>query len=312
MESKLILTDLRNYPKIQEKLDCNAFTFLPVSNKTIRNFDNDERVFAVVGSRALVRSLESIALPSCKLVQLESTGYDDINIEYFSNNGIALCNASGIYNNCLAEYVVYAMLSHAKRFHKSMKWNFERPLRNYHYMSEVAGKTVGIMGTGSIGTSVAKRLTGFNVKIIGYARKSNNVNHFDEIYHQDTFFDFLSKCDYLVNILPHTPYTKELLNIDAFNHLKKDVVFINIGRESVYNKKALLDFFKNNREATAVLDIFEYPIIRWLNPLRWCPNIKIYPRIAAISKESENSGYKLFSDNIMRAYNDDVLINRIN
>ena len=195
MESKLILTDIHNYTKMSEKTDRYGFKFLQVCNMNIRKFHNDKRVFAVVGSRALVRSIESIVLPSCKLVQLESTGHDDINIAFFSNNGIALCNASGIYNNCLAEYVVYAMLSHAKRFHKSMKWNFERPLRNYHYMSEVAGKTVGIMGTGSIGSSVAKRLTGFNIRIIGYAQKSNNVDNFDEIYHQDTFYDFLSKCD---------------------------------------------------------------------------------------------------------------------
>ena len=155
---KIVLTDNSNYCPSQLP---DGYSLIQVSARTIKEYDSNADVEFVLCSRGLARDLWKINLPSCKLVQLFSVGYDDVDIVKYKEKGIPLCNAAGIYDNVLAEYVVYAMLLYAKRFHRSLRNRWYRPFRNYHYMTEIAGKTVGIMGCGRIGTAVVKHLLGF-------------------------------------------------------------------------------------------------------------------------------------------------------
>lgn len=294
----IVLTDIKHWQQLQKAIGCE-YSVEYIKAKNIAKHKGDANIAAVVGSRALVKAMESIELPSCKLVQLESAGFDNIDIESFKKRNIVVCNAKGIYNNSLAEYVLFTMLLYAKRFHHSIKMRSERPLRNYHYMTELAGKTVGIMGVGSIGTTIAKRLSGFDMNIIGFSRKSSSVENVSNIYHIDGFQTFLSKCDFLINILPQNNHTIGLLDAKAFASMKNNVVFINIGRESIYVKNDLIQFMRSNKNATAILDIYELPIIRWLNPLRWLANVKVFPRIAAISQESGIALVSLATKNLL-------------
>lgn len=302
VESRKYYNDIRK--RLSAVVDCQL-----VSKKTLMSYENNADVIAVACSRTLARQLQSINLPNCKLIQLESVGFDNVDLSIFKNKGICVCNAKSIYDNCLAEYVVFAMLLYAKRFHRSIKnWIF-RPFRNYRYMTEIAGKTVGVMGVGQIGGEVAKRLSMFGVNIIGYANNTKEKEYFSEIYHKAKFAQFLSSCDFLINVLPHDDSTIGLLNKNTLHYLKPTVAFINIGRESIYVKKDLVTFFKANRDAVAILDIFEV-IPRFLtNPLRRLSNVLIMPRVSAISRESDFEIINLICANINSLLNNKELQN---
>ena len=236
-------------------------------------------------------------MPNCKFIQLFSTGYDDIDPIQFRKKGIDLSNAKSIYDETLAEYVLLVMLKYAKRYHKSMKNGMFRPLRNYHYITELEGKTVGIMGVGQIGSKVARLLSGFNMRIVGFANKTKEKALFDKVYHQDTIHDFLGECDFVINTLPHSEQTIGLLDEERFSMMKDTVVFINIGRESIYKKKDMLYFFNTHRDATAILDIFEL-IPNPFSKLHRLSNIYITPRVAAISQESDDRLKELILKNL--------------
>ena len=298
---KIVLTDsLKACPVEEAKQLLEGVLFVQIKPRKLETYADNGDVYAIVGSRALVRKAADVSLPNCKFIQLFSTGYDDIVPSLFREKGIDLANAKSIYDETLAEYVLLMMLKYAKRYHKSIKNGMIRPLRNYHYITELEGKSVGIMGVGQIGSKVAKLLSGFNVHILGYANKTKEKSLFDKVYHQDTICDFLCECDFVINTLPHSEQTMGLLDAERFSMMKDTVVFINIGRESIYNNKDLIRFFDSHPDATAILDIFEL-IPNPFSKLHRLSNIYITPRIAAISKESDDR-LKLLILNNLKAY----------
>lgn len=299
---KIVLTD--NMKVCPDNFHINEIKFVKVTPCKILSFPSREEVFAIVGGRSLIGkcALEiSKTFPNCKFVQLLSTGYDDIDLSGFKEQSIIVSNASGIYDETVAEYVVFMMLKYAKRYHKSLKNTFNRPLRNYHYITELKGKTVGIMGVGRIGSRIAKILTGFDMNVIGYAQNTQKKDYFSEIHHLNTIREFFLTSDFVINVLPHTKSTNGFLTSEYFSFMKDNVVFINVGRESIYSKDALIDFFGNHKEAVAVLDIFEL-LPNPLSKLRCLKNIYITPRVAACSQESDKELTALISSNLLSVF----------
>lgn len=305
---KIILTDVIRY--CPEELP-QGYKIVSVNEKDLANYSGNKDVEVVLGSRSLVRALHGLNLPSCKLVQLFSVGYDNIDLDWFKQKCIPICNASGIYDNVLAEYVVYAMLLYAKRFHQSLKNRWFRPLRNYHYITELAGKTVGIMGCGRIGSAVASRLVGFDMTIIGYAQHTVTKEGFSRIYHKENIDDFFSRCDYIVNTLPHDKSTIGLIDNGVLSYAKSNMTFVNIGRDSIFNKDDFYHFLKSHKDMTAILDMYELLPNPISNKYRRLSNVFVTPRIASVSSESIKALKELIRNNIHAVVYNQQLSNRI-
>ena len=307
---KIILTDSpKNCP---EKLP-EGYCLIPVNEKTLKRYSGNEDVEFVLCTRGLAAILvdEEIHLPSCRLVQLFSVGYEQVNIEKYRERGIPLCNAAGVYDNVLAEYVVYAMLLYAKRFHRSLGKMWFRPFRDYHYMTEIAGKTVGVMGCGRIGSAVAMHLSGFGVSIIGCAKSTTEKNGFSKIYHQDGLKEFFSQCDFVINTLPQDESTMGLIDADVLDAAKPSLVFINIGRDSIFFGDDFWRFLKTHKEAVAILDMFEVFPNLITNKYRRLANVLVMPRVSAISQESVVALKKVLSSNIEASIQGNPLQNQI-
>lgn len=305
---KIVLTD---NPKCCPKSLPEGYSLVSSNARTIRNYAGNKDVEFVLCSRGLAKDLWQFDLSGCKLVQLFSVGYDNIDLESYREKKLPLCNASGIYDNVLAEYVIYAMLLYAKRFHHSLKNRLFRPLRNYHYMTELAGKTVGIMGCGRIGGAVSRRLSGFDMRIIGYAKHTMAEEGFSEIYHENEIRDFFAQCDYVINTLPHDESTIGMLNTEVLSSAKDTMTFVNIGRDSIFAGDDFYYWLKKHKDATAILDMFEIIPNPITNKYRRLSNVLVMPRVASISQESEFALQELISDNISLAIEGKELKNRI-
>lgn len=304
----IILTDdKKNCPDVLP----DSYGLIEVSGTSVKAYSDNRDVKIVLCTRGMAKLLENLELPNCRLVQLFSVGLDDIDLTAFKTKGVPLCNASGVYDNVLAEYVVHCMLQYAKRYHRNLSNRLFRPFRNYHYITELAGKTIGIMGVGRIGTAVANHLAGFGMSIIGYARHTDIKAPFEKIYHREDFKEFLCKCDYIVNVLPHDESTKGIINADVLESVKSNMVFINIGRNSIFHGDDFYRFMKTHKGAIAILDMFEILPNPLTNKYRRLSNVMVTPRISAVSQESTAALKDLLLQNIKAVEDGTELKNRI-
>ena len=104
-----------------DKRKCPEIANLEVVNvKTIRQYEGNTNVKALICSRDVARVCQHMNIPNLKVIQLFSAGFDNIDPELLQSKGIHLCNAANVYNVGMAEFVVYAMLMHAKRYNHSI------------------------------------------------------------------------------------------------------------------------------------------------------------------------------------------------
>ena len=301
----IVLTDSFKYcPEFPERALVTA--------KTISGYEGNPDVQAAFCSRAMARTLLKANLPNLKTIQLFSAGYDGIDLDLVKEKGITLCNAANVYNIGMAEFVVYAMLMAAKRYHRSLKNHHVRPLRNYHYITELYGKTVGIMGCGNIGSQIAKRLAAFDMRVIGYDARTDTKPFFEKIYGLDERDSFVRQCDYIVCCLPLMKSTEGLLNKEWFSLMKPTVTIVNVARKNVINDGDFISFLKKNKDVTAILDMLEKIPNRITNPYRRLSNVLVLPGVTAASVESMNRLHNLLLENLSRLRIGDNLINAIN
>ena len=262
-----------------------------------------EQLEYAICSRALASQLIDGDFKMLKIIQLTSAGYDGVNVKKAAKKGIKVTNAANVYNVGMAEFVVYAMLMCAKRYHKSAKNHRIRLLRNYQYITELSGKTVGIMGAGNIGCQIAKRLVAFDMTVIGYDMQSYERPGFSKIYDPSSSEEFFGTCDYS---------TEGLLNKSIFDLLKPTVTVVNVGRKKLINDNDFLAFLKSNPDAMAVLDMFEKFPNPFSNPYRRLRNVVVLPGVTAISQEINVKLEELVRDNMQRYQQSRSLLNIIN
>lgn len=300
----IILTDSFKYcPEFPERVLATP--------KTLSSFEGNPDVIAAFCSRGMAIILLEKDFPNLKVIQLFSAGYDGIDLELVKQKGITLCNAANVYNIGMAEFVVYGMLASAKKYHRSIKNHHVRLLRNYHYLTELYGKTVGIMGCGNIGGQIAKKLAAFDMKVLGYDANTSPKPFFEKIYGLDERDAFVPQCDYIVCCLPLMKATEGLLNKDWFSLMKPNVTIVNVARKSVICDKDLLAFLKSHKDATAVLDMLEKIPNSITNPYRRLSNALVLPGVTAASVESMERLHQLLLDNLSRINENEPLINVI-
>ena len=295
-----------------DKRKCPLLEGLQMVNAdTIKQYEGNIDVEALICSRDVAQVAQHMNIPNLKVIQLFSAGFDNIDPNLLQSKDIHLCNAANVYNTGMAEFVVYAMLMRAKRYHKSIKNHWLRPLRNYHYITELAGKTVGILGAGNIGGQIAKRLEAFEMHVLGYDIKTDARPHFDNIYNAEGLTEFLGRCDYIVNCMPLFKSTVGMLNRAWFEKMKSDVTIVNVGRKKIINDHDFIAFLKNHKEATAILDIFEKIPNPLTNPYRRLSNVLVLPGVTAISKEIDEKLSNLITENMRRLKCGEPLLNQI-
>ena len=195
--------------------------------------------------------------PNLRYIQTISAGLDRVDLDYVFSHGIELHNARGVYSVPMAEFAVGGVLQlykQAKTFFENQqarKWEKHRNLR------ELCGKTVTILGCGSVGTECAKRFGAFGCRILGVDLVPRKDENYDEIYPMSELDRILSETDVLVLTVPLTKDTCGMINANRLLRLKSDSILVNIARGPVVNQKELIDALSTTTIFGAVLDVFE-------------------------------------------------------
>lgn len=248
-------------------------------------------------------SLLSMA-KNLKLVQT-GAGFDNIDIDACTQFGVWAANSAGVNAQAVAEHVMVLILSYYKNipFLDSFMKNKINEDELAYTGSELAGKTIGIIGLGAIGKKVAKFCQVFDMNVLSYVRNPVvQSDSFIKIVDLDTL---LSASDIISVHIPLNQQTKQLINRSTFKKMKDSALFINTARGGIVNEKDLIDALKNNDIAGACLDVFESEPLSLDSELRELDNVILTPHTAGMpdSRKFHKKRYDFFVNNIKRVEN---------
>lgn len=246
-----------------------------------------------------------------KWVQGLLAGYDMLDLDYFRQRKITYTNAKDIFSIPIAEDVICKILIHNTNALKYIHNKNQKVWQGSYERRELFGQTVGIIGTGSIATEVAKRLQGFGVKVIGYKRTPViSQPYFEEIYTGKKGLDnLISQSDYIVVTVDLNKDTYHMINKDNLKLMKKNSSIINIARGSVINEKDLTESLKNGDIAYAGLDVFEKEPLPEDSEIWNLDNVYMTPHTSGIVKGIKDKFTKLIIENVQRFIDNETLAN---
>ncbi|BDR12149.1 D-2-hydroxyacid dehydrogenase [Vibrio sp. STUT-A11] len=194
-----------------------------------------------------------------------------------------LTNVRGIFGSLIAEYVIGYCIAHYRHFslyHQQQQNRLWQP----HLYTSLQSKKMVILGTGSIGSYLAKTVRAMGIETIGVNRTGipTSGGEFNQTFHINELTSALKQADIVVNTLPSTPETLYLLNSETLSHLNR-AILINVGRGDVLEDKGLLLAIKNHWIEHAILDVFEQEPLPKEHPFWRLPQITLTPHIAALS-----------------------------
>ncbi|MDN5316085.1 MAG: D-2-hydroxyacid dehydrogenase [Thermoanaerobacterium sp.] len=247
-----------------------------------------------------------------KWIHLLSAGADAMPFDVLKERKIILTNSKGIHKYQISEQVLGYMLLFERGLNYFIRKQMNREWDKSVRVSELYGKTVCILGVGSIGEEISRIAREFGMKTIG-VRKSGKASQFvDKMYTNENMIFAVSKADYVICVLPLTDETYHLLSKDFFKNMKNDAVFINIGRGKVVDESSLIDALKNKTIRGAALDVFEEEPLSKESPLWDMENVIITPHTAGISPHYMERGIEIIKHNIKAYLGDGDFINRVN
>ncbi|HHU48490.1 MAG TPA: 2-hydroxyacid dehydrogenase [Clostridiales bacterium] len=261
-------------------------------------FDAVEDADIIITQFCTVNSKMIDRCKNLKVIGVLRAGYENINVDYASRKGILVYNTPGRNADAVADFTVGMMIAECRniaRGHLGLKegiWIREYP--NSSYIPDLPGKTVGIVGLGEIGLKVAKRLTGFDMKIIGYDPYAKKVPDYISLVPLE---ELMRESDFVTIHARLTKETERMINTELISLMKPASYLINTSRSALVDEKALYRALKEGRLAGAALDVFdvEPPGIDY--PLVKLDNVTITPHMAGGSSDAFlNSPRKLAAE----------------
>jgi len=259
----------------------------PLSEKALRA----EFAVAPYGSSARRFVAELPNLKHLKVVQTLTAGVDKI-LPHIPP-GIVLCDAAGVHDIPVSEWIVAAVLGAIKRFPEFRDAQREQHWA-YRWVDDLQGSTVLFLGYGSIARATEQRLAPFDVKFIRVARTSREGVHGIAVLPE-----LLPKADVIVNLLPCTPQTDQLIGARYFAQMKQGVLFVNAGRGKTVDQAALVEAVRA-KQVRLVSDVTEPEPLPEGHPLWSLPEVFLTPHIAGSTPKLFERGFKLVRQQVAR------------
>ena len=234
----------------------------------------------VLGSPYLLHELLP-SLPALRWAQSSWAGVEPL-LDPSLRRDYVLTNARGVFGGLMSEYVFGYMLAHEKRIFERRRSQQEKKWDRAE-SGLLRGKTIGLLGVGSIGSHLAGTAKHFGMKVKGFTRSSEESRDVDRYFHGDDLLPFADGLDYLIVVLPNTNATTRIVNADLLNALPPQAVLINVGRGNAVDETALVQALTNYRIAGAVLDVTEQEPLPEQHPFWTTPNLSLTFHTSAMS-----------------------------
>ena len=230
--------------------------------------------------------------PKLRLISIWGTGTDNVDLAATKAHGIRVTNTPGISAIAVAEHTLALIMAVAKRIVQ-----VDRDVRQGQWpramVTQLRGKTLGLIGTGAIGREVAKLGKGIGMRVIAWTFHPQ-----DDIAEWVTLDQVFRQSDVLSVHVRQSPETIGLIRREHFELMKADGNFINTARGGIVKETDLVDALQTNRIAGAGLDVFETEPLRPGSPFYSLPNVVLTPHAAGITPETTEAGLALAIENV--------------
>ena len=243
------------------------------------------------------------AAPGLKFVARAGAGLDNIDEAYALDRNIQLINAPEGNRDALGEHAVGMLLSVLNNYRKA-----DIEIRNGIWDREgsrgweLKGKTVGIIGYGFMGSSFARKLSGFEVKVLAYDKYKTGFS--DEYAKECSMEEIVKHSDVLSLHIPLTSETRQMVNEEYLFHFRKNIFFINTARGEIVNTVAVLNAIKTGKILGAGLDVLEaekFPKLSdqpWYNELKASPKVLLTPHVGGWTFDSYRKISEVLADKL--------------
>ncbi len=240
--------------------------------------------------------------PGLKVVSQMAVGYDNIDVAACTGRGIPVGHTPGVLTETTADLTLALMLATARRLCEAVeyvragKWVTWRPMELTG--PDLYGSTVGIIGMGRIGQAVARRLRGFDCRLLYHQRKPvPEAEALGAVY--TDLPRLLEESDFVTLHVPLTDDTRHLINREALARMKPTAILINTARGPVVDQAALLDALREGQIAAAGLDVTDPEPLPPDDPLLALPNVVVLPHIGSASIQTRTRMAQMAADNLL-------------
>ncbi len=238
------------------------------------------------------------ACPHLKMVTIAFTGVDHVDMAYCRDKGILVSNAAGYSTSAVAELAVGMMVGLSRRILACDGAARGGGTKNGLVGFEMAGKTVGVVGTGAIGGKVMEIALAFGCKVVAFSR-TEKQEWIEKGVKYLSLEELLKVSDIVSLHVPLTEASKNLIGKEQLEMMKPSALLINTARGPVVNSEALASALKTNRIAGAGIDVFEMePPVPTDHVLLGVPNTILTPHVAFATKESMVKRAVITFDNV--------------
>ncbi len=252
-----------------------------------------------------------------ELLVIHGSGYENINLSECSRRGICVVNTPDAIAESVAEHALGLTLSllrniaYGNRFIRKGLWGSgpaPRPLIG----TTLRGKTVGIIGLGRIGSSIAKLFRSLGNRIIYWSRRRKpEVEHALDIEYRD-LYELLGEADIVIVSLALNKETIGFIDYEKLSKMKKNSILVNISRGKIVVEKDLVRALREGIIAGAALDVFEEEPIRRDNPLTRLENVVLTPHIAGYTWEAMIETSRMVAQTIIDYFSGKIPHNALN
>jgi len=299
------------YPLLEAIGDVEANTEEGVIwpyEELLRRGPGHEYIYCLLTDVIDARFLEACiaSAPRLRMVANMAVGFNNIDVDAATRLGIAVSNTPGVLSDTTADLAFALLMATARSIPEA-----ERYLRAGKYKgwgpllfcgAEVHGSTLGLIGAGRIGKIVARRASGFDIKMIYY--DVNRLSPEEEASYHLTYMpmdEVLGQADFVSVHTPYMPSTHHLIGEREFHIMKPSAILINTARGPIVDEKALVRALQNKTIASAGLDVFENePAVE--PELLTMEQVVLLPHIASASLKTRTLMATMASDNIVAHY----------
>lgn len=256
--------------------------------------------------------------PKLRWVHTSAVAVETLCLQDLFARGVMVSNTRGVQAVPIAEHVMAVVLAFAKQLpavldHQRQAHWAQNAFVGLQLPWLLRGRTLGLIGVGTIGAEIAARAKAFGMGVVAARRRTgrDSIKNVDDTFGPGQLGAMLSHCHVLVVAAPLTPHTLGMLGAREFRQLPRGALVVNVGRAKIIDTDALIDALRSGHLGGAALDVFPQEPLPPDHPLWSCPNVILSPHTSGFRDGHWHEVVELFADNLERFERGDALRFRV-
>jgi len=280
----------------------------------LREAANADGVLTMLTDRIDAEFLD--AAPRCRVVANMAVGYDNADVPAMTRHGVLLTNTPGVLTETAADLAWALLMAAGRRIVEGQKlieagqWKSWSPM--FMVGQDIYGATLGVVGAGRIGSAVARRAVGFNMRVLYHNRRPSAELEAQIGAQYRALDDLLREADFVVVLVPLTSETRGMFGAREFALMKPTAIFVNVARGPIVKEHELVAALQQGRPGAAGLDVFENEPIGADHPLLALPNVTAVPHIASATVATRTRMATTAATNLVAALTGQAVPNPVN